>query len=77
MKTATIVLAAVLVVAFVGGGYFFATQHQPLKDRYKQIATKKSDLERTVADLNQELNLKVAEISKARKEKARYYSSML
>jgi len=69
MKVATIVLAVVLVVALVAGGYFFVGQYRPIKDSYQQVAAKKTDLERTVADLNHELNLKVAEISKARKEK--------
>ena len=69
MKAATIILSIILTAAVAGGGYFYLDQHQPMKDAHQSNKAKVVDLERKVNDLNNELNLKVAEITKTQKEK--------
>jgi len=69
MKVATIVLTTVLIAVLAGGGYFFMSQHKPMKDAHQQALNKNADLERRVNDLNHELNLKVAEITKTKQVK--------
>ena len=70
MKIATIILSVLVAASIGGSGYFYVTQHQPMQDDLQMISAKKDDLERRVTDLNRELNLKVAEISKTKQEKA-------
>ena len=69
MKAVTIILSIILTAAVAGGGYFYLGQHQPMKDAHQSSMAKVADLDRRVNDLNNELNLKVAEITKTKKEK--------
>jgi len=76
MKIATIILAVLFVIVAGAGSYMFIGKYQPLEKKLHQANLNNSNLERNITDLNHELNLKVAEISKAKSEKEEEISSI-
>jgi chemotaxis protein MotB len=69
MKAVIAVLASLLGLSIASGAYLYLAQYKPMADTSQKMETKNQELAREVNDLRQELNLKVSEISKARKEK--------
>ncbi len=69
MKTTVTVLAILLAILIGGGVYWGTAFYAPLAERSKDDRVKIENLERKVNDLNQELNLKVIEISRTQQEK--------
>lgn len=69
MKALTIIILCLFILGIAGGVFFYLKEFKPLKADYLSVQLKNEDLERNIDNLNQELNQKVAEITKSKKEK--------
>lgn len=69
MRVLTIILAALFVLTAASGIYLYKTEHLPVVESEQELQHANIQLKRELADVQKELNAKVAELSQAFQEK--------